>query len=428
VDKTIEALYAFTECEVSISPNACVILDGKPMFIGVNEMLKISALNTQELLKRELEISLGELMEDWHFSSLEKIFIENRIYRKIEECETWESVIKAIDKGLTPFKKQLKREVTEQDIINLTEIKIKRISKFDSFKADEHIKALNAKMKDVKENLANITQYTITYFKELLKKYGKGKERKTKISEEGFEQIEAKRVMINNTKLYVNREEGFAGYGLKKDDFVCECSDMDDIIAFNSDGKFLVDKIGEKKYFGKGIQHIAVFEKNDEHTIYNMIYRDGLKGNVMVKRFAVTGVTRDKIYELTKGTEHSKVLHFSISHENDATTVEVILKPRPKLRNTVITVNFNDIIIKNRSAIGNVLTKFPVHKIVDTKKIVPSLTQLSENSKIAEGIPEIEKASQKKKTEDDKQNELTGTSAKKEKGKKKNKIQIELEL
>jgi topoisomerase-4 subunit A len=428
VDKTIEALYAFTECEVSISPNACVILDGKPMFIGVNEMLKISALNTQELLKRELEISLGELMEDWHFSSLEKIFIENRIYRKIEECETWEAVIKAIDKGLTPFKKQLKREVTEQDIINLTEIKIKRISKFDSFKADEHIKALNAKMKEVKENLANITQYTITYFKELLKKYGKGKERKTKISEEGFEQIEAKRVMINNTKLYVNREEGFAGYGLKKDDFVCECSDMDDIIAFNSDGKFLVDKIGEKKYFGKGIQHIAVFEKNDEHTIYNMIYRDGLKGNVMVKRFAVTGVTRDKIYELTKGTEHSKVLHFSISHENDATTVEVILKPRPKLRNTVITVNFNDIIIKNRSAIGNVLTKFPVHKIVDTKKIVPSLTQLSENSKIAEGIPEIEKTSQKKKTEDDKQNEVTGTSAKKEKGKKKSKIQIELEL
>jgi topoisomerase IV subunit A len=428
VDKTIEALYAFTECEASISPNACVILDGKPVFIGVNEMLKISTMNTQELLKRELEIALSELMEDWHFSSLEKIFIENRIYRKIEDCETWEAVIKAIDKGLTPFKKQLKRAVTEQDIVNLTEIKIKRISKYDSFKADEHIKALNAKMKEIKENLANLTQYAISYFKELLKKYGKGKERKTKISEEGFEQIEAKRVMINNTKLYVNREEGFAGYGLKKDEFVCECSDMDDIIAFNTEGKFLVDKIDEKKYFGKGILHVAVFEKNQEHTIYNMIYRDGLKGNIMVKRFAVTGITRDKIYELTKGNESSKVLFFSVSHENDAPTVEVILKPRPKLRNTVITVNFNEVLIKNRSAIGNVLTKFPVHKVTDTKKVIPSLTQLSESSKIEEGLLEKNKNPQKKTKVGNEKSDGTSPSSKKEKGKKKNKIQMELEL
>jgi len=428
VEKTIEALYAFTECEVSISPNACVILDGKPVFIGVNEMLRISTMNTQELLKRELEIALSELMEDWHFSSLEKIFIENRIYRKIEDCETWEAVIKAIDKGLTPFKKQLKRQVTEEDIVKLTEIKIKRISKFDSFKADEHIKALNAKMKEIKENLANLTQYSITYFKELLKKYGKGKERKTKISEEGFEQIEAKRVVINNTKLYVNREEGFAGYGMKKDEFVCECSDIDDIIAFNMEGKFLVDKIDEKKYFGKGIQHIAVFEKNDEHTIYNMIYRDGLKGSVMVKRFAVTGVTRDKIYELTKGNENSKVLFFSVSHENDAPTVEVILKPRPKLRNTVIQINFNDVLIKNRSAIGNVLTKFPVHKVVNTKKVVPSINQLSENLKVEEGLAEAGKSAQKKTPAESIKSDVPDTPLKKDKGKKKNKIQMELEL
>ncbi|MEO5570813.1 MAG: DNA gyrase/topoisomerase IV subunit A [Bacteroidia bacterium] len=428
VDKTIEALYAFTDCEVSISPNSCVILDGKPVFMGVNEILRISTMNTQELLKRELEITLSELMEDWHFSSLEKIFIENRIYRKIEECETWEAVIKAIDKGLTPFKKQLKREVTEEDIVNLTEIKIKRISKFDSFKADEHIKALNAKMKEIKENLANLTQFSINYFKELLKKYGKGKERKTQISEEGFEQIEAKRVMINNTKLYYNREEGFAGYGLKKDEFVCDCSDMDDIIAFNSEGKFLVDKIGEKKYFGKGIQHIAVFQKNDEHTIYNMIYRDGLKGSLMVKRFAVTGVTRDKIYELTKGTENSKVLFFSLSHENDAPTVEVILKPRPKLRNTIIPINFNEVIIKNRSAKGNVVTKFPVHKVTDTKKVVPSLNQLSENSKIEEGLAEKEKTAQKKSSAGTDADDLIKPAEKKEKGKKTDKTQMELEL
>jgi topoisomerase-4 subunit A len=428
VDKTIEALYAFTDCEVSISPNSCVILDGKPVFMGVNEILRISTMNTQELLKRELEIALAELMEDWHFSSLEKIFIENRIYRKIEECETWEAVIKAIDKGLTPFKKQLKREVTEEDIVSLTEIKIKRISKFDSFKADEHIKALNAKMKEIKENLANLTQFSITYFKELLKKYGKGKERMTKIPEGGFEQIEAKRVMINNTKLYVNREEGFAGFGLKKDELVCECSDMDDIIAFSGDGKFLVDKIDEKKYFGKAIQHIAVFEKNQEHTIYSMIYRDGLKGSLMVKRFAVTGVTRDKFYELTKGNENSKVLFFSVSHENDAPTVEVILKPRPKLRNTVIPINFNEVIIKNRSAIGNVVTKFPVHKVTDTKKIVPSLNQLSENSKVEEGLGHKEKTLQKKSQVNNEGSVMINPAKEKEEGKKKSKTQMSLEL
>jgi topoisomerase-4 subunit A len=321
-------------------------------------------------------------MEEWHFASLEKIFIENRIYRKIEECETWEAVIKTIDKGLTPFKKQLKREVTEADIIRLTEIKIKRISKFDSFKADEQIKELNAKMKEVKDNLANLTQFTINYFKELLKKYGKGRERKTMIADKPFEQIEAKKVVINNTRLYVNREEGFAGYGLKKEEFVCECSDMDDIIAFSGDGKMMVSRIEEKKYFGKDIRHIAVFDKDDSQTVYNMIYRDGLKGNIMVKRFQVSGVTRDKVYDLTRAKENSKVLYFSATNINTAPQVEVILKPRPKLRNTVIKVNFAEVGIKNKSAIGNIVTKYPVQKVVQTGKetIAVPITTMEEFS------------------------------------------------
>lgn len=398
-DKTIEALYAFTDCEVSISPNACVISDGKPVFMSVNEMLKESTFNTQELLKRELEIKLSELMEEWHFASLEKIFIENRIYRKIEDCETWEAVIKTIDKGLTPFKKQLKREVTEADIIRLTEIKIKRISKFDSFKADEYIKDLNAKMKEVKENLANLTQFAINYFKELLKKYGKGKERKTQIAEGAFEQIEAKKVVINNTKLYVNREEGFAGYGLKKDELVCECSDLDDIIAFSADGKMMVGRIEEKKYFGKDIRHIAVFDKDDTSTVYNMIYRDGLKGNIMVKRFQVSGITRDKVYDLTRGNENSKVLYFSVTNVNTVPQVDVILKPRPKLRNTVVKVNFAEVGIKNRSAIGNIVTKFPVHKVQQTGKetITVPLVAMEEMTPAATAKQKPEPA--KKKTE-----------------------------
>ncbi len=368
IDKTIEALYAFTNCEVSISPNSCVIRDGKPEFMSVNDILKESTFNTVELLKRELEIELSELMEDWHFSSLEKIFIENRIYRKIEECETWEAVIKAIDKGLTPFKKMLKREVTEEDIVKLTEIKIKRISKFDSFKADEHIKALNEKIKGVKENLKNLTSYAITYFKELLKKYGKGRERKTLISEEGFEQIEVRKVVINNAKLYVNREEGFAGYGMKKDELVSECSDIDDVLALTGDGKFVVNKIADKGYYGKDIRFIKIFEKNDEGTVYNMVYRDGARGDLYIKRFVISGVTREKVYDLTKGSENSKVVYLGVSGVNDAPTIQIILKPRPKLKNTTFNVNFNEILIKNRSAIGNILTKFPVHKITEVSK------------------------------------------------------------
>lgn len=362
IDKTIEALYAFTDCEVSISPNSCVILDGKPVFLGVNEILRIATLNTQELLKRELEIELAELNEDWHFSSLEKLFIENRIYRKIEESESWEAVLEAIDKGLKPFKKQLKRDVVTDDLIRLTEIKIKRISKFDSFKANEKLKGINARIKEVKENLSNLTGYSVAYFKNLLKKHGKGKERKTSVAEE-FETIEAKRVIINNARLYVNREEGFIGYGLKKDEFVSECSDMDDVITFTRDGKFMVTRIAEKTYAGKDIIHVALFNKEDLKTVYTMVYQDGPRGNYLIKRFTIGGITRDKPYDLTKGKEGSKVIHFSTGLESDTGLLKVFLRPKPKLKNLVLDVKLNDILVKGRSAIGNIITKNPVAKI-----------------------------------------------------------------
>ncbi len=367
-DKTIEALYAFTECETSISPNACVIRDGKPCFISVNEILKESAFNTKELLKRELEIRLVELMDDWHMSSLEKIFIEKRIYRKIEQCTTWDAVLKAINTGLSPYKRKLKRAITREDIVKLTEIRIKRISKYNSFKADEHIKAVNKEIKEVKGNLAQLTRYAIRYYKEILKKFGKGRERKTTISKKPFGQIEARKVTINNARLYVNRAEGFAGTSLRKDELVCECSDIDNIIGFSGEGTFLVSKIDAKKYFGKDIKHIALFEKNDEQTVYNIIYRDGLKGKVYYKRFIVSGVTREKIYPLTRGNDHSKVLYFAISDPSTAPIVEVQLKPRPKMRTKALRIDFNDAGIKSRSAVGLLVTKYPVKKVVETSR------------------------------------------------------------
>jgi topoisomerase-4 subunit A len=302
-DKTIDALYATTDCELSISPNTCVIDSDKPRFIGATEILKISTDNTVELLKRELEIRLGELEEAWHFSSLEKIFIEKRIYRDIEEQTTWEGVLEAIDKGLAKYKKLFKRAITTEDIVRLTEIRIKRISKFDSFKADEAIRNLEDEIKTVQQHLDTLVEYAIEYFKNLKKKYGKGRERKTELRQ--FDTIDAAAVVVNNVKLYVNREEGFAGYGLKKDEFVSDCSDIDDIIVFRQDGTMLVTKISDKTFVGKDILHIGVFKKNDERTIYNMIYADGPKGFIMVKRFAVTGITRDKPYDLTKGTKGS---------------------------------------------------------------------------------------------------------------------------
>ncbi|MCE2847198.1 MAG: DNA gyrase/topoisomerase IV subunit A [Sphingobacteriales bacterium] len=364
LDKTIEALYAFTDCEVSISPNSCVIVDGRPVFLSVNEILRLSALNTQELLRRELQIELSELEEDWHFSSLEKIFIEKRIYRDIEECTTWESVISTIHAGLKPYKKKFLREITDEDVVRLTEIKIKRISKFDAFKANEHIRGLEEKIAAVKQDLDNIKNYTVNYFKNLLKKYGKGRERRTQISE--FEAIVASKVVISNARLYVNRAEGFVGHGLKKDEFISDCSDIDDVIAITADGKLVVMKIQDKGYVGKEILHVAVFRKDqDEQTVYNLVYQDGPRGAVMMKRFTVGGVTRDKPYDLTKGTTGSRILYLSVSSPDAGPTVIVKLKPKPKLRNLESVIHFGSQLIKGRGVQGNVVTKFPILRVAE---------------------------------------------------------------
>lgn len=360
-DKTIDALYAFTDCEISISPNSCVIKDDKPVFPGVNELLKYSANNTVNLLTKELEIRKQELEDAWHLSSLEKIFIENRIYIDIEDCETWESIIKTIDKGLEPFKKYLLREVIRDDIIHLTEIKIKRISKYDSKKADEYIKGLEAEMDEVKNHLANIIPFTINYFKQIKKKYGKGKERKTEIR--NFDTIVAAKVAASNAKLFVNRKEGFIGTGLKKDEFVCDCSDIDDIIIFRGDGTYIVSKVEDKKFVGKDIIHVAIFKKNDKRGIFNVVYRDGRMGNTMIKRCAIISVTRDKEYHITKGTPNSKLLYFSSNPNGEAEVIKVFLKPKPRLKKTVFEFDFSELAIKGKGSIGNILTKHPVHKI-----------------------------------------------------------------
>lgn len=360
-DITIDALYAFTDCEVSISPNSCVIEHDKPKFLGVTEILKLSAQRTLGILKRELEIRIGELNEDWHYSLLEKIFIENRIYIKIEKCETWESIIETIDKGLDPFKHLLRREVTRDDITRLTEIKIKRISRFDAFKSEEHIKNIEIEIDEVNNHLVYIVDYTVNYFKQIKKKYGANCERKTELR--SFDTIEAAKVVIANEKLYVNRKEGFFGTSLRKDEFVCDCSDIDDIIVFRRDGKYLVTKVADKNFVGKDIIHIEVFNKNDDRTIYNVIYRDGKNGSVMIKRFPVKGVTRDKEYDVTKGAEGSKILYFSSNPNGEAEIVKVFLKPKPKLRKLVFEADFTEVAIKGRSSIGNILSKNEVHKI-----------------------------------------------------------------
>lgn len=361
IDKTIDALYAFTDCEVSISPNACVIVEDKPRFMGVNEILKYNTDQTLNLLRKELEIKKSELEEDWHFSSLIKVFIEKRIYRNIEDCTTWESVIETIDSGLKPYKKRFKRAITRDDIVALTEIKIKRISKYDVKEQDEKIRGLENQLKEVENYLANIRQYTITWYKDLLKKYGKGRERKTQSS--SFEQVVASEVTISNQKLYVNREEGFTGFSLKKDEFVSDCSDLDEIIVFRSDGKMIVTKVDEKKYVGKDVLHIAVYRKSEPEQIYNLIYQDGRAGNIMVKRFTVGGTTRDKEYVLTKGKEGSKVLWFSLDDPASPETIRITLKPKPKLRITQLDVNFIKVEVKGRGTIGNIVTRNAVQKI-----------------------------------------------------------------
>ncbi len=370
-DQTIDALYAFTNCEMSISPNACIIDDDKPKFIGVSEMLKASADHTVELLRKELQIRRGELLEQLIFSSLEKIFIENRIYRDIEECETWEDVLKNIDKGLEPYKDLFYRQINEDDLIRLTEIKIKRISKFNSFKADEIIKGLEDELKEVDYNLANTIEYSIAWYEKILKKYSAGRERKTEIR--NFDTIEATMVVVNNKKLYIDREEGFAGTGLKKAEFVCECSDIDDIILFREDGSYLVTKVSDKFYIGKNIIHIDVFKKNDERTIYNVIYRDGKDGLPMVKRFFVKGITRDKEYDLTKGTPGSKVIYFTANPNGEAEILKVYLRPKPRLKNLSYEFDFGSISIKNRNAMGNIFERHAMRKLIKKEEGVSTL-------------------------------------------------------
>ncbi len=370
-DQTIDALYAFTNCEVSISPNSCVIYNGKPQFLGVSEILKICTDQTVHLLKMELEIRRHELAEQWHFESLEKIFIEKRIYHDIEECETWDQVIEAIFAGLKPYLTNFKREITLDDVLRLTEIKIKRISKFNSFKADEHIRSLEYEMDEVDNHLAHLIDFTINYYTQIRKKYGHGKERKTEIR--NFDNIEAAMVAAANEKLYVNREEGFAGTGLKKDEFICDCSDIDDIIVFREDGKVLVTKIAAKVFVGKNVIHIDVFKKNDERTIYNMIYRDGKNGRNFVKRFPIRGVTRDKEYDLTKGTADSKVLYLSANPNGEAEIVRVSLKPRPKLKKPNFDFNFSELAIKNRNSLGNTLSKYAVKKVMKKEEGISTL-------------------------------------------------------
>jgi topoisomerase-4 subunit A len=368
-ETTRDALFAFSDCELTISPNSCVIVDGKPQFMAVSDILRRATHNTRELLKTELEIKLGELGEKWHFSSLEKIFIENRIYRDIEECETWEAVIAAIDKGLKPYKKLLKREVTEDDIVRLTEIKIKRISKFDSFKADEEIKGLEKAMAETDKNLRNLTKFTIKWYEELGKKYGKGRERKTEIA--SFERVDRMQVVAATETLYVDTKNGFAGYGLKKDgEPVEKCSKLDDVISFTQDGKMRVVKVADKVFVGQKPLRVTVFRK-DEDLIYSMIYRDGRDGPLMAKRFTVGGVTRDKEYDLTRGKAGTRVVYFAVhktSEESAAQMLLVHLKPALRMRNLIRPLSFSEFGIKSRSSAGNLVTKHPVEKIVRAPK------------------------------------------------------------
>lgn len=370
-DKTMDALYAFTNCEVSIAPLGCVIQDNKPLFIGVSDMLKRSTHQTVDLLKKELLIELGELEEQWHYSSLERIFIENRIYRRIEEEETWEGVLHTIDEGLKPHIAHLKRAVTQEDLIRLTEIKIKRISRFDLDKAQEKIEALEGDIEKVKYNIEHIIDFSINYFTQLKEKYGKGKERKTELR--SFDTIEATKVALRNTKLYINREEGFIGTSLKRDEYVCDCSDIDDVIVFLRDGQMIVTKVDEKKFVGKDIIHVAVFDKNDKRTIYNLIYRDGKGGASYVKRFNVNGVTRDKAYDLGQGKPGTQILYFSANPNGEAEVVSIILRQLSNVKKLKFDLDFADLLIKGRGAKGNIVTKYPIKKIELKEKGISTL-------------------------------------------------------
>ena len=367
-DKTIDALYAFTDCEVSISPNTCIIENDKPHFIGVSEVLRKNAEQTVELLKLELEIRKGELEEAWHFSSLEKIFIEERIYKDkgFEDSASMDAAVAHIDKRLEPWKPKLKREVTPEDILKLMEIRMARILKFNKDKANDHILAIEDEIAEIISNIENIIPFTIAWYKKIKSKYGKGRERKTEIR--NFENIVATKVVVANEKLYVDYAEGFMGTGLKKAEYVCDCSDIDDIIVFRKDGTYFVSKVSEKAFIGKNILHIAVFKKDDKRTIYNLVYRDGRAGATYMKRFAVTGVTRDKEYDMTQGNAGTKIMYFSANPNGESEVLRVTLKPKPRLKKLIFEVDLGELAIKGRQSIGNVVTKNDVHKIALKEK------------------------------------------------------------
>lgn len=372
-DQTIDALYAFTDCEVSISPNSCVIHNEKPVFLGMKNLLRASVDNTKHLLTRELEIRLDELFQEWHKSSLERIFIQERMYKKdgYEDASSKESALDFLEREFDPFRELFKNEITRDDIEKLLEIKMGRILKFNIDKADEYIKGIEAEIEEVKNHLANIVEYTINYYRQIKKKYGKGKERKTEIR--NFENIEATKVVVANEKLYVNREEGFFGMQMKKDEYVCDCSDIDDVIVILRNGKYIITKVNSKAFFGKDIYYIGVFKRNDKRSIYNAVYRDGKNGSIMMKRCAITGITRDKEYDLTKGEEGSRLLYLSVNPNGEAEVLRVYLRPKPRLKKTILDLDFSELAIKGRSAQGNIFTRNAIHKIVKKEEGVSTL-------------------------------------------------------
>ena len=363
-DKTIDALYAFTDCEVSISPNSCVICDEKPHFLGVSEILRRSAEHTKALLKQELEIKLDELNGQWHSTSLEKIFIENKLYQLIEGCRSREEAYEAVDKGLEPFKKLLQREVTRDDVIKLTQLQFIRISKYDSTKADELIRGIEEDIRKVKHDLKHLTEYAVAYYNRIKEKYGKGRERRSELRE--FDSIEAAKVVVANAKLYVNRAEGFFGIGasMRKDEFVCDCSDLDEVLVMTKDGRYEVTKVQDKAFFDKNIYYIGIFKRNDERTIYNILYRDGKAGAIMMKRCAIKGVTRDKVYDITKGTPKSEVIYMTVNPNGEAEVLKVYFKPRPRLKRAIVDLDFSTLAIKGRQSQGNLFSRYGIHKIV----------------------------------------------------------------
>ncbi len=372
-DRTIDALYAFTDCEVSISPNSCVVCDNKPLFLGVSEMLRRSADNTKSLLGQELEIKLSELNAAWHAASLERIFIENKLYALIEGCRTRDAAYQAVDGGLEPFKANLRREVTPEDVQRLTELKFIRISRYDTDKADNEIKGIEDDIKQTQTHLSNLNDYAIAYYKRVKDKYGKGKERRTELRE--FDAIEATKVAVTNAKLYVDRAEGFFGIGrsMRDSELVCDCSDIDDVIVMTKSGRYIITKISDKAFFAKNIYYIGVFKRNDERTIYNLLYRDGRGGALMMKRCAIKGITRDKEYDITKGTDKSELLYLSVNPNGEAEVLKIYFKPRPRLKKLIAELDFSTQAIKGRSSQGNLYSRYSIHKIAVKERGVSTL-------------------------------------------------------